>query len=130
MSKHRVDVDLKGMSHYVNDQLVDSTGFPLWEHQLPDGLRLGGGRPERPAKKDLKFVRKKGVGRSIEWTSNRVRLYTRIISLQIPDREPIGCSFCSRGSRAGRTAASTTAKRAGRPAERAETTGTRRLSRR
>ena len=71
MPKHRVDLNLKGMSHFVDDQFVDATGFPLWEKDLPDGLHLER-RAGRPANKDRKFVRKPGFGRSIEWNSNRV----------------------------------------------------------
>lgn len=67
MSKHRVDVSMSGMSHYVDGQLRGTSGFT----HLPDGLHL-----ERnvgaPTNKTKKFVRKQGIGRSIEWTSNRV----------------------------------------------------------
>ena len=71
MSKHRVDLNLRGTSHYVDGKLVDATGFPLWENTLPSGLRLEK-RAGRPAKRDRKFVRTPGFGVSVEWTSNRV----------------------------------------------------------
>lgn len=66
MAKHRVDINLRGMSHYVDGKLQGASRFPLWDKQLPDGLRLD---KRRPAKKDFKFVRTKGFGKSIEWTS-------------------------------------------------------------
>ena len=70
MSKHRVDVDLKGMSHYIDGEFQGASGFPLWDKQLPEGLHLERRVGHQAGKK--KFVRKKGLGRSVEWTSNRV----------------------------------------------------------
>ena len=65
MSRHRVDFDLRGVSHYVNGQLQGTSKYGSW----PDGLHLSAGNPVNKTKK---FVRKKGVGRSIEWDSDRV----------------------------------------------------------
>ena len=67
MPKHRVEINVQGMSHFVDERLVDATGFPLWSTQLPDGLRLG-----RPPDRRRQFVRTERFGASIEWTSNRV----------------------------------------------------------
>ena len=71
MPKHRVDIDINGMSHFVDGQFDSATGFPFWENELPDRLHLER-RAGRPADKDRKFVRTAGFGRSVEWTSDRV----------------------------------------------------------
>lgn len=71
MPRHRVDVNLKGISHYVDDQFVDATGFPFWENVLPNGLHLER-RVGRPANDDRKFFKTPGFGKSVEWTSGRV----------------------------------------------------------
>ncbi|KAL9071730.1 MAG: hypothetical protein Q9161_003994 [Pseudevernia consocians] len=60
MPKHRVDIDINGMSHFVNGQFDSATGFPFWENELPDGLHLER-RAGRPADKDRKFVRTAGM---------------------------------------------------------------------
>ena len=72
MPTHRVDIGLEGTSHYVDGELHGSSGFPLRGRQLPEGLRLErrvGGQGGKPHKN---FVKKKGLGVSVEWTSDRV----------------------------------------------------------
>ena len=72
MPTHRVDIGLRGTSHYVDGEHQGSSGFPLRGRQLPEGLRLEsrvGGQAGKPHKH---FVRKGGVGVSVEWTSTRV----------------------------------------------------------
>ena len=63
MPTHRLDMGMKGMSHYVDGQHRSTSGLT----RFPDGLRRDHkGGPEK------KFVRKQGMGRIIEWES-RVR---------------------------------------------------------
>lgn len=71
MPKHRVDLGLMGMAHYVDDQFVDATGFPLWEKELPRGLHLER-RVGSPTNQDRKFVKSPNGGTGVEWISNRV----------------------------------------------------------
>ena len=73
MSKHRVDINLKGMSHYVDGQMYGASGFPLWDRELPEGLHLERRGGHQAGRERKQFVKKKGFGASVEWTSNRVR---------------------------------------------------------
>ena len=113
MPTHRVDISMKGMAHYVDGQFVDASGFPFWDDQLPQGLHMES-RVGSPAKSGLKFVRKPGFGKSIEWTSNRVCSTHSYDPLNLFDNEPVGSSRCSRSSRSAKTAARMAARTTGR----------------
>ncbi len=90
MPTHRVDIGLKGMSHFIDGELHSASGYPLWSSELPDGLRLRKSAGN-PANRNKKFVRKKGFGKSIEWTSDRVcDLYILKLSRRAFDGESTG----------------------------------------
>ena len=72
MSKHRVDINLRGMSHYRDGEFQGASGFPLWDKQLPEGLHLERGGGHQAGQDRKKFVRNEGFGTSVEWTSVRV----------------------------------------------------------
>lgn len=66
MPTHRVDLDLKGLSHYVDGGLQGKPGY-----QVPEGLHRERD-PRRRAGKEKKIVRKDGLGMSVEWNSDGV----------------------------------------------------------
>ena len=68
MPTHRLDIGLKGMSHYVDDQLHGTSELT----RFPPGLHLDR-KAGRRAPKEKILVRKPGIGRSIEWKSNGVQ---------------------------------------------------------
>ena len=66
MPTHRVDMNLKGLSHYVDGELQGKPGF-----HVPEGLHRERD-PRRRAGKEKKLVKRPGLGMSVEWKSDGV----------------------------------------------------------
>ena len=69
MPTHKLDIGLKGMSHYVDGELRGTSGFT----RFPDDLRRDrNGGPKK------KLVRKTGIGKIVEWESRVRSVHCRI----------------------------------------------------
>lgn len=69
MPTHRVDMNVRGLSHYVDGELQGKPGF-----HIPEGLHRERD-PKRRAGKEKQLVMRKGLGRlgmSVEWKSDGV----------------------------------------------------------